>query len=285
MSSISETLKNAVEILRQGGISEPRREAISLLLFALNKDRAFLIAHPEYQLTKAEQKRFAGLLQRRAAHEPFQYITGRQEFFRLDFEVTPDVLIPRPETELIVEAALEILRQRVKPEICEVGIGSGCISVSILHELQKAVGTATDISEKALQVAKRNADRHGVSKRLNLQLSDVFEVLEDKKFDLIVSNPPYVPVEELASLQAEVREFEPLIALTDRKNGLSIIEKIIFEAPQYLKPDGFLLMEIGFNQMGKVKQMFDMKVWQTIEFFPDLQGIPRMVKAKIKTLE
>lgn len=280
--NISETLKKATEILKQNGIAEPRREANSLLAFALEKERTFFIAHPEYKLSEKEKTDFENFLTRRAAHEPLQYIRGTQEFFGLDFVVTPDVLIPRPETELIVEAAVEILKEKENPQFCEIGTGSGCISVSILHAVKNAIAKSSDVSEKALEITKLNAEKNLVADRLTLIKSDVCVNYEDEKFDLIVSNPPYVPTEDFETLQAEVRDFEPHIALTDGKNGLSIIEKIIIDAPNFLKPDCYLLMEIGFNQSNKVREMFDLQIWRAVEFLPDLQGIPRMVKAHLK---
>lgn len=279
MPNISEILKTAAEVLHLNGIAEPRREANSLLGFALQKDKTFLIAHSEYKLSPAEEKQFQNFLRRRAKREPFQYITGKQEFYGLDFEVTKDVLIPRPETELIVESAIEVLPENAK--FCEVGIGSGCISVSILHKVKTASAIGLDISEKALHIAEKNAETHNVFDRLELKISDVFDILSDEKFDLIVSNPPYISSEDIKNLQTEVRDFEPLSALTDGKDGFSIIKKIIEDAPNFLKPHGFLLMEIGFNQSDKVKQMFSSKIWQSVEVLPDLQNIPRTVKAQI----
>lgn len=266
--------------MQKSGISEPRREVVSLLIFSLNKDRTFLIAHPEYILSSEEEKRFQAVLQRRANREPFQYITGNQEFYRLDFEVTRDVLIPRPETELIVENAIKLLPENSK--FCEVGIGSGCISIAILHNVETATAIGLDISANALQIAKKNAQRHKVSDRLQLKISDIFEVLQNKKFDLIVSNPPYIPRQDFEVLQPEVRDFEPIIALTDGVNGLSIIEKVINDAPDFLKSHGILLMEIGFNQANEVKEMFSPQIWQSVEILPDLQNIPRMIKALTK---
>lgn len=281
MTNIAETLRKATEILQKSGIAEPRREANSLLAFALQKDKTFLIAHPEYQLTADEQTNFQSSLHRRANREPFQYITGKQEFYGLDFIVSPDVLIPRPETEMIVENALEIFKKtRKNSRFCEVGVGSGCISVAILHNVKTASAIGLDVSEKALEIAKLNAENHQVSERFDLKISDVFSVLTDETFDLIVSNPPYIPRQDIESLQAEVRDFEPLNALTDEKDGFSIIEKIIADAPNFLNPNGFLLMEIGFGQAEVVKRMFDTEIWQTVEILPDLQGIGRMVKAK-----
>lgn len=280
MPTISEMLRQAAEILHERGITEPRREAASLLMLALQKDRTFLIARSDYELNDEEKKRFQEFLNRRAAREPLQYIRGEQEFYGLNFALTPDVLIPRPETELIVENALEILREIRNPRFCEIGTGSGCISIALLHEIKAARAVGLDISEKALAVTRRNAERHDVSERLELKISDVFERLPDEKFDLIISNPPYVPGDDIAALQAEVRDFEPLVALTDGADGFSIIEKIIGGAPRFLKPGAFLLMEIGFNQAAKVSAMFDREIWQSLEIFPDLQGIPRMVRAQ-----
>ncbi len=279
--NISEILKEATEILHESGIIEPRREASSLLEFALHKDKTFLIAHSEYELSSEEKAIFQNLLNRRASREPFQHITGKQEFYRLDFVVTKDVLIPRPETELIVENALEILKATENPRFCEIGTGSGCIAVSILHENKAATAIASDISENALQIARKNAENNGVLERLELKNSNIFDKINSEKFHLIVSNPPYIPGEDFDRLQTEVRDFEPKFALTDGKDGLSIIEQIIKDAPVFLKPNGFLLMEVGFNQSNKVREMFSPNIWKKIEFFQDLQGIPRMLKARL----
>lgn len=278
---ISDILKNAAGILQSRGIAESRREANSLLAFTLQKDKAFLIAHSDYELSDEEEKRFREFLRRRASGEPFQYIAEKQEFFGLDFTVTPDVLIPRPETELIVEAAIEILQNSENPIFCEVGVGSGCVAVSVLHKFETATAVGLDISENALQITKKNAEKHNVSERLNLKISDVFAALEKEKFDLIVSNPPYISGEDFASLPPEVRDFEPSVALTDKKDGLSIIKKIIGEARQFLKPKGYLLLEIGFNQTSRVREMLAAGVWQGVEILPDLRGIPRMLKAQV----
>jgi release factor glutamine methyltransferase len=279
VKSVSEVLKESTLILQSAEIAEPRREAALILAFALQKDKTFLIAHSDYQLTETERKLFDKLLTRRAQREPFQYITGKQEFYGLDFLVTPDVLIPRPETEMIVENAIEIVREKEFSRFCEIGIGSGCISVSILYEIKTALAIGLDISEKALEVAKRNAEKHTVSERLELKISDVFSQLNEEKFDLVVSNPPYIPAKDISDLQPEVQDFEPLNALTDDKDGLSIIEKVIYQSPTFLKYKGSLMMEIGINQADEVKKMFDKNIWQNVDILPDLQGIPRMVKA------
>lgn len=280
--NISENLKKASEILQKSGVTEARRDANTLLGFALRKDRAFLIAHDDYQLNEAEQNLFDKIIERRTKREPLQHIIGKQEFFGLEFEVNKNVLIPRPETELIVENAIEILKETENTRFCEVGVGSGCISISILHNLEKASAIGLDISEKALIVAGRNAEKHQVSERSDLRISDVFKVLNDEKFDLIVSNPPYISSGEIEDLQTEVKDFEPLNALTDGADGFSIIREIIENAPRFLNSNGFLLMEIGFGQAEKVKAMIEEKKWRNAEIIPDLQNIPRMLKAQLK---
>ena len=282
MTSIAEALRYAQDILSDNGIAEPRRESVSLLARTLEKDKTFLYAHPEDALSYDEKTLFESYLNRRAAREPFQYITGVQEFYGLDFEVTPDVLIPRPETEMVVEQALAILSDHDAPTFCEIGAGSGCISISILHAMPAARAVAVDVSSAALEVTRRNAQRHSVDGRLELIESDVFGRLGDESFDAIVSNPPYVPVRDFAGLQAEVRDFEPHLALTDGSDGLSIIRRIIRDSPRFLRPGGHLLMEIGFDQSEKVAPMFDQAVWLMPNFLPDLQGIPRLVSAGLK---
>lgn len=279
---VADALKTASEILQNSGIENPRREASSLLAHALQKDKTFLIAHDDYSLTGKEENRFREILERRAIREPFQYIVGKQEFFGLDFIVTPDVLIPRPETELIVEESIEILKGTGKSAICEIGTGSGCISVSILYQVQSASAVGLDISENALGIARKNAEIHEVNERLELKVSDVFSALEAEKFDLIVSNPPYIPSIDIFNLQPEVRDYEPLNALTDGGDGFSIIRKIILETPHFLKPKGILLMEIGFEQAAKVETLFSLEIWNSIDYLFDLQGIPRTVKASLK---
>lgn len=281
MSNISETIQKAAEILLAADVAESRRQANSLLSLAIQKDRTFLLSHPEYELTVPEEALFWEFVMRRATREPFQHIAGKQEFFGLDFEVSREVLIPRPETEMLVEKAIGLLSSTVNPRFCEVGIGSGCISVSILHNLRTARGIGLDISESALEIAAKNARRHDVSERLTICRSDVFEILRNENFDLIVSNPPYIAEKDLALLEPEVREFDPRIALTDGKDGLTLIHRIVRSAPDHLKPNGHLLVEIGDGQAAAVGEMFLPESWNLLEIEPDLQSIPRMVVARI----
>ena len=280
MSSIANALAAAEEMLRESGVAEPRREAVSLLVFAIARDKSFVYGHPEHELSVEELRLFEAALQRRCRREPLQYITGRQEFYGRDFVVTPDVLIPRPETEMVVEQSIALVGE--KSSVCEIGIGSGCIAISILAQVPGARAVGLDISPRALDVTRSNAERHGVLDRLELLESDVFDRLQaNDRFDLIVSNPPYVPASDIDGLQAEVRDFEPVIALTDGGDGLSVIRRIVEQAPNFLSTNGHLLMEIGFDQSERVSKLFSPDVWERPELFPDLQGIPRLVKAKL----
>jgi release factor glutamine methyltransferase len=281
MSSIAESLSNAESVLKASGIGEARREATSLLMLATRKDKTFLYARPEYLLTPKEIAILDSFLKRRAKREPLQYISGVQEFYGLEFDVTPDVLIPRPETEMVVERAIHLLRTSGNEPFCDVGTGSGCIAVSILHELRHVSALGLDVSGRALEVARGNAGKHDVAARLKLLESNLYSALTNERFGLIVSNPPYVPADDMLGLQAEVRDFEPHSALTDGSDGLTIIRKIVLEAPSYLSNHGHLLMEIGFDQSEKVAAMFDNRQWRPPELFPDLQGIPRLVSAQL----
>lgn len=278
--NVAEALKTAGETLAAAGIAEPLREANSLLQFAIARDRAFLIAHPEYELAESEAELFNNSIARRANREPFQHITGRQEFYGLDFLVTPDVLIPRPETELIVERALELLNGNQR--FLEIGVGSGCISVAILKHAPKATAIAVDVSDAAIAVARRNAEMHGVADRLNIINSDVFANVPAATFDLIVSNPPYVPLAEYTGLQPEVRDHDPRAAVTDESTGLTIIERIIAGAPQFLYAGAHLLIEIGHGQAAQVQTLIDPAIWQRSQFIPDLQSIPRTLDAQLR---
>ena len=281
---IRQALAFAAEELSNAGVPEPQRDARGLVCLAAGVDTAFTFAHPERVLTDMETERLQVLVARRAAHEPFQYISGRQEFYGREFLVTPAVMIPRPETELIVEEGVRLLTGLPSPRICEVGVGSGCITVSFLCEMPEAEAVALDISPAAIDVASENASRLGVSDRVTFRESDVFSALSPgEEFDLVVSNPPYVPARDVETLQAEVRDYEPKVALTEGGSGLSIIERIVNEAGSRLKDGGYLLMEIGFNQSAAVTDLFTAVPEAEAMFFPDLQGIPRMVKARYST--
>ena len=276
--SIAEVLKEASRVLDGAGVPEARREAGSLLSFVLGKDRTFLISHAEDTVDDGSVDQLREFVERRAAGEPLQYITGVQDFYAREFRVTPDVLIPRPETELLVEAALEVTKVD-SPVFCDVGTGSGCIAVTLLCEIVGSRAVAVDKSSAALEVAKLNAGKQSVTDRAEFVVSDCFDALDSREyqFDLIVSNPPYVSEAALAGLQREVRDHEPRVALSPGGDGLSVIRRLLTEASAFLKPSGHLLMEIGFDQGERVRNLVDEGVWTLIEVRPDLQCIPRIV--------
>jgi len=274
--SIAKLINDAATELAFGQIAQSRMEAVSLLMHTLKVDRAFVIAHPERELTSDECIRFSQFVKRRASREPLQYITGVQEFFNLTFEVTPDVLIPRPETELVVEAALELLKDDAAPLIADVGAGSGCIAISLLHERPRARAVGIDISAKALAVARRNSTQQGVTSQLALIQADGLSALRSQPiFAAVVSNPPYVAAAEIETLQPEVRDHEPLSALISGHDGLTHIRALLSDAPRVLLPNGYLIFEIGFGQADGVKSLIDVNVWDLIEIKADLQNIPR----------
>lgn len=275
--TIAEILKEAASELDNAGVPDARREAGSLLSFILGRDRTYLISHAEDETDENSFVRLREFVERRAAGQPLQYITGVQDFYGREFRVTPDVLIPRPETELLVEAALQIFG-RTAPFICDVGAGSGCIAVTLLCELANARALAIDKSPAALEIAKLNAQTFSVADRASFVISDCFDSLEHHYgFDLIVSNPPYVAEAALKGLQREVRDHEPLIALSPGGDGLSVIRRLIDEGPAFVKPNGHLLMEIGFDQGETVENLVKDSAWSLREIRPDLQGIPRIV--------
>lgn len=281
--SLATALHEGTAILKDAGISDSRREAGTLLQHVISRDRTFIIAHPETPLTPTEFEALLAFAKRRAAGEPLQYITQRQEFFGLEFEVTKDVLIPRPETEMIIETVLELLPNvEESSSLCDVGTGSGCIAITLLHQLPMARALAVDISSASLEVAKRNASRHSVLARLTLVASDCLASVSpnDCSFDLIASNPPYISDSELEVLQREVREHEPRAALSGGADGLNIVRRLLSESGIFLKQGGHLLIEIGFQQASKVEQMIDSRIWTLREIRNDLQGIPRLVVLK-----
>src|SRR4030095_10522632 len=280
-TSIAETILQGAHRLRKAGVPEARREAGSLLEYVLGRDRSFILTHAEDEGGEEQAEKFQEYLERRAQGEPLQYITANQEFFGLDFEVTKDVLIPRPETELLVETALKLLTPSADAFICDVGTGSGCIVITLMQQLQQARAVAIEISPEALEVARRNARRHSVAERIDFVFSDSFAALNSLEprpsFDLIVSNPPYVEEGAMANLQSEVRDFEPHSALAAGADGLDIIRRLLLEAPGFLKTGGYFLFEIGFNQAAAVRELLDPKIWKLIDIHKDLQGIPRTV--------
>jgi release factor glutamine methyltransferase len=254
-------------------VVDARREIQILLCRALDVQPAWLLAHPESALEGAAQERYAGLLTRRLAQEPIAYILGEREFYGLAFEVTPDVLIPRPETELLVELALTRVPTAAPWRILDLGTGSGCIAVTLGKLLPHARVIATDLSESALAVAVRNAQRHRVT-NLDLRAGSWFAPVATQRFDLIVSNPPYVAEGDPHLRDGDLR-FEPESALVSDANGLGALSEIIAEAPRHLLSGGWLLLEHGHDQATVVRQFLAATGFDALSSSTDLAGILR----------
>ena len=255
-----------------------RADAMLLLMHVLQYTRAEILGWPERILLPEEEQRYRRLLDERAGGKPMQYIIGTQEFWGLPFLVTQDVLIPRPETEHLVEAAIERLQAHPAPRIVDVGTGSGAIAVALAHALPHAQVTATDVSDAALDVAQENAARNGVAARIRWMQCDLLVGVLHEKFDAVVSNPPYIADTERMTLAAEVRDHEPSTALFAGETGLEIHERLIPQAARVLAPGGWLLMEIGHGQQAALERL--LAGWLYVAFVKDLQGIARVVSAQ-----
>ena len=257
-----------------------RQDAEALLLHVLGKSKSWLLAHSDEQLAASEASRYGGLLERRYRGEPIQYIVGETEFYGLPLRVTPDVLIPRPETEQLVEKALELAALSPAPRIADVGTGSGCIAVALAHHLPHTQITAIDLSAQALAIARQNAKRNGVSSQIRFLQGDLLDPVAQERFEIVVSNPPYVPLADRATLAVEVRDYEPALALFAGDDGLEVCRRLIPQAFAALVPGGFLLLEIGCGQSQAVAALLAASGFRQIEFLPDLQSIPRVACAR-----
>ena len=258
-----------------------------LLMFILSCDRAYLYAHPERELTADEKSRYEAALAERARGVPAQYITGHQEFWGMDLIVSPAVLIPRPETEHVVETALELAkgasgrgRRPGTVRIADLGTGSGCIALALARELPNAEIHATDISDAALEIARANTARHQLEKRIQFHQTDLLEGLPPD-FDLIVSNPPYVGESEEDQVQLEVRKFEPREAVFAGPTGVEVIARLIPQARGALIAGGWLVIEISGTITKAVRELLE--GWESVDIIPDLQGIPRVARAQKKS--
>jgi release factor glutamine methyltransferase len=277
-------LTSAIERLTAEAVPSPRMNAELLLMFTLDCDRAYLYAHSERELTKDEQAHYTSALDERARGVPAQYITGHQEFWGLDLIVTPAVLIPRPETEHVVESVLERSRSRELGEkspptvkIVDVGTGSGCIALALAKELPEAEIHATDISHEALEIAQANAARLGLQDRVQFHHANLLEGI-GSEFDFVVSNPPYVGESEEDHVQLEVRKFEPRNAVFAGPTGLEVIERLIPQARAALHPAGWLVTEISGTIAEATKEL--LHDWDNVSILLDLQSIPRVARAR-----
>jgi len=306
-------LKQGLAQLRDARVPSFTLAAELLLLHVLARDRTWLYAHPEEQVSSADAQRYFALIARRANGEPTQHLTGKQEFWSLEFEVTPDVLIPRPETEHVIEVALDRLAVRERRagrkqtltgeglQIADIGTGSGCIAIALAKELPAATIYATDISSAALAVAQCNAKRHCVSDRIHFVECNLLDAFLDRGaiaaefpaphkspvtshqlplFDLIASNPPYIGRREAAALMREVRDHEPEIALYGGEEGYEFYANLIVQAAAHLKPRGVLVLELGHNSLPAVRPLLDAPAWTNVGVTNDLAGIPRVLAAE-----
>ena len=293
--SLRESLREAIAHLESEHVPSAALAAELLLMHALGRDRAWIYAHPEHELGAEMRQKYFSLVARRASGVPAQYLTGHQEFWGLDFVVTPEVLIPRPETEHVIEVALDRLLARTKAQvtrefrIADVGTGSGCIAVALAHELAAAHIVAMDISPAALDLARHNARRHGVDTRIDFVECNLLDSVvhgpritghEPRSLDLVVSNPPYIGRREAATLPREVREHEPELALFAGETGTELYAPLIAQAATVLKPGGFVVLELGHDSAEYVTHLLSAPEWTKLSITNDLAGIPRVASAE-----
>jgi len=278
-------LISAIKTLAAENVPSARMNAELLLMFTLECDRAYLYAHPERDLTSDEITRYADILSERARGVPAQYITGHQEFWGIDLIVTPAVLIPRPETEHVIETVLACVGRTLLSaspfRLIDVGTGSGCIALALTKELPQAEIHATDVSSAALEIARANAARHQLQSHIHFREADLLTGVDNDSFDFIVSNPPYVGESEEDQVQLEVRKFEPRNAVFAGPTGVEVIARLIPQAHAALRVGGWLVMEISGTIVEGTKQL--LTGWEEIQIVTDLQGIPRVVAARKKT--
>jgi len=282
LPTIAQAIAEGAARLQASQVDEERRTAGVLLSHALGIDRTQLLTRSEEEIARSDYEEYLQLVERRAAGEPLQYITGHQEFYGLDFMVTPAVLIPRPETEFLVERVITITNgfpKEVSPLIVDIGTGSGCIAITLAVNLLRARVIATDISGAALEVARANARRHRVGDRIQFIEGDALEPLArlglEGAVDILASNPPYVEEATSKLVQREVREWEPHTSLFAGADGLDFYRRLLLDAPRYLKPGGYLVCEIGYGQLDAILELAGASRLKVVDVTRDLQGLPR----------
>jgi release factor glutamine methyltransferase len=287
--TVRDLMRFSIDLLQKRGFEETRLNVELLLAHALQCSRLHLYTNSDKPLTKEEFRSFRDLYERRLNREPVQYIIGTTSFMGLTFNVDSRVLIPRPETETLVEQAMMICRGAPTGimRLLDVGTGSGNIAISIAKFCRNVEVVAIDTSKKALEIAQENAERHGVVERIDFQQLDIFEPLDQlllRRFDLLVSNPPYVSLEEYETLAMEVRRFEPKGAVSDGRDGYEFHRRLVEIAPYLLVEDGALIVELGYGQHQTVNAMMLSAGFENVSVTPDLQGIPRVIRATVHSM-
>ena len=280
--TIGRILKWTEQYFGTKGVESPRLDAEVLLSHVLKKERIYLYVHFDQPLEAAELAAYKELIKQRVNHVPVAYLLGQKEFMGLTFKVTPATLIPRPDTEILVQAAVERLRGREKVSFADIGTGSGAICLSVLSFVPDSTAATVDISQEARAVAEENAESLGLSERIEFFTGDLLEPVKDRKFTAILSNPPYIPEQDIEGLQAEVRCQEPYGALAGGKDGLDFYRRLCSEAPVLLDDDGFMAFEVGIGQAAKVAALAEENpLIARTEILKDLAGIERVVIAYI----
>ncbi|MCX7770785.1 MAG: peptide chain release factor N(5)-glutamine methyltransferase [Proteobacteria bacterium] len=279
MTNIRDSLIYGKNYLKKNNIESYQLDAEILLMKAIEKDKTFLYAYPEYELEERERKKYLKSLRKRANRFPVAYITGEKEFYGNKFLVQKGVFCPRPETELLIEEAKKIFDINSKIRVYEIGCGTGIISITLLMIFPKSVVYCSDVNEKAIEITKRNAELHKVQDRIKILKGDFFEPVKYQEFDLVVSNPPYLSLEDYYNAEPEVRK-EPKRALMSKEKGLGAIKKIIRESKKYLVKNGYLLLEIG-NTQGDYVREYARKFGYSVDIIKDLNDFDRVVKAKL----
>lgn len=291
--TIREVIQRSTQFLEGKGVESPRLQVELLLAEVVGLPRLQLYLDIDRVLTEVELARLRGLVQRRGKREPLQHILGTANFAGLELKVTGEVLIPRPETELLAEQAVEFLKERHKtmpgtdgdgssaPAVLDIGTGSGCLPVYVTHRLPGAKAWTVDVSPAALAIARENAGRHGVADRVHFLHGDAFAALDpDLRFDLIVSNPPYIPSADIETLDPEVRDHDPRLALDGGADGLEFYRRIAREGGRWLKPGGKLMLELGHDQAAAVGAICEDQMWIVEAILPDYSRIPRILIAR-----
>ena len=286
MPTVAQAITEGAQRLGASCVDEERRTAGLLLCYVLQIERTHLLTRAQEEIDEPSYHRYLELVERRAEGEPLQYITGHQEFYGLDFIVTPEVLIPRPETEFLVERVVEIAKELSEEPllIADVGTGSGCVAVAVAMLIPRARVIATDNSHAAIEVARRNAERNGVIDRVEFLVGDLLKPLAERSLrraiSILASNPPYVDKEESKLIQREVRDWEPHAALFGGAGGLEFHRRLLTDGLEYAKPGGYLVFEIGYGQLDAISKLIAESAWELIDVTRDLQNMPRTLTVR-----